>query len=86
MPNARLVRVVELYADHMQHIRALTLGDASVRTIVLKGLKRITAALAAGDGDAAAAAMHEHLRQAQQRLHRGHRPGRQVRRDRKQEH
>ena len=64
VPNARLVRVVEQYADHLQHIRALTLGDAGVRTIVLRGLKRITAALAAGDGDAAAAAMHEHLLQA----------------------
>jgi DNA-binding GntR family transcriptional regulator len=62
--NARLVRVVELYADHLQHIRALTLGDPRVRTIVLRGLERITAALAAGDGDAAAAAMHEHLMQA----------------------
>ena len=65
VPNTRLVRVVELYADHMQHIRTLTLGDARVRTIVLRGLERITAALAAGDGDAAAAAMHEHLTQAQ---------------------
>jgi DNA-binding GntR family transcriptional regulator len=64
VPNARLVRVVELYADHMQHIRALTLDDASVRRIVLRGLKRITAALAAGDGDTAAAAVHEHLIQA----------------------
>jgi DNA-binding GntR family transcriptional regulator len=64
LPNARLVRVVELYADHLQHIRALTLDDASVRTVVLRGLKRITAALAAGDGDTAAKAMHEHLLQA----------------------
>jgi DNA-binding GntR family transcriptional regulator len=64
LPNARLVRVVELYADHLQHIRTLTLDDAGVRTVVLRGLKRITAALAAGDGDAAAAAMHEHLLQA----------------------
>lgn len=63
--NARLVRAIELYADHMQHIRALTLGDAGVRVIVLCGLKRITAALAAGDGDAVAAATHEHLQQAQ---------------------
>jgi DNA-binding GntR family transcriptional regulator len=65
VPNARLVRVVEQYADHMQHIRTLTLGDARVRSIVLRGLERITAALAAGDGDAAAAAMHAHLEQAQ---------------------
>ena len=62
--NARLVRVVELYADHLQHIRALTLGDPRVHKIVLRGLERVAAALAAGDGDAAAAAMHEHLLQA----------------------
>ena len=66
VPNARLVRVVELYADHLQHIRTLTLGDAQVRTIVLKGLQRMTAALAAADADAAAAAMHEHLQHARQ--------------------
>jgi DNA-binding GntR family transcriptional regulator len=64
VPNPRLVRVVEQYADHMQHIRAMTLGDTKVRPIVLKGLKQIAAALAKGDGDAAAAAMHENLRQA----------------------
>jgi DNA-binding GntR family transcriptional regulator len=64
VPNSRLVRVVEQYADHMQHIRAMTLGDAKVRGIVLKGLKQVGAALAKGDGDAAAAAMHENLRQA----------------------
>lgn len=64
VPNRRLVKVVEQYADHIQHIRALTLGSAKVRTIVLKGLKRITAALAAGDGEAAAAAMHDHLTEA----------------------
>lgn len=64
VPNRRLVKVVEQYADHMQHIRTLTLGSAKVRTIVLKGLKHITAALAAGDGDAAAAAMQDHLMEA----------------------
>lgn len=64
VPNPRLVRTIELYADHMQHIRALTLGDAGVRAIVLRGLQRITAALAAGDGDAAAAALHAHLTEA----------------------
>ena len=64
VPNPRLVRVVEQYADHMQHIRALTIGDAKVRAIVLKGLKQVAAALAKGDGEAAAAAMHENLRQA----------------------
>jgi DNA-binding GntR family transcriptional regulator len=64
VPNPRWVRMIELYADHMQHIRAVTLGDTAVRAIVLRGLKRITAALSAGDGDAAASAMHEHLLQA----------------------
>ena len=64
VPNHRLVRAIELYADHMQHIRAITLGDAEVRTIVLRGLTRITAALAEGDGDAAASSAHEHLTQA----------------------
>jgi len=64
VPNARLVRVVEQYADHMQHIRTLTLGDARVRAIVLRGLQRIAAALARGDGERAAAAMQENLRQA----------------------
>ena len=64
VPNPRLVRVVEQYSDHMQHIRAMTLGDPKVRWIVLKGLKQTAMALAKGDGAAAAAAMHENLRQA----------------------
>jgi DNA-binding GntR family transcriptional regulator len=64
VPNPRLVRVIEQYADHMQHIRALTIGDTKVRAIVLKGLKQVATALAKGDGEAAAAAMHENLRQA----------------------
>ena len=64
VPNRRLVKVVEQYADHMQHIRALTLGTPKVRTIVLKGLKSITTALRAGDSAAAEAAMHQHLREA----------------------
>lgn len=64
VPNARLVRVVEQYADHMHHIRALTLGDANVRAIVLRGLKGVAAALAKGDGERAAAAMEDNLREA----------------------
>jgi len=64
VPNPRLVRIVEQYADHMQRIRTLTLDDPEIRTIVLRGLNRISAALAAGDGDAAAAAMHDHLSEA----------------------
>jgi DNA-binding GntR family transcriptional regulator len=64
VPNPRLVRVIEQYSDHMQHIRWMTLGDKKVRAIVLKGLMQVAEALAKGDGDAAAAAMQENLRQA----------------------
>ncbi len=64
VPNRRLVRVAEQYADHLQHIRALTLGNPRVRAIVLKGHRRIAAALAAGDGEAAAAAMRANLDEA----------------------
>jgi DNA-binding FadR family transcriptional regulator len=39
-----------------------------VRTIVLKGLKRLAAAIAAGDGEAAAEAMRAHLENAKQIL------------------
>lgn len=64
VPNHRMVKAIEQYADHMMRIRALTLGDAKVRTIVIRGLRRIAAALAAGDGEAAAAAMRDHLAEA----------------------
>ena len=64
VPNRRLAHAVELYADHVQHLRALTLDNAKVRNVVLRGLKRIAAALVAGDGDAAALAMREHLTEA----------------------
>lgn len=64
VPNPRLVRIVEQYSDHMQRIRTLTLGNDEIRTIVLLGMNRIAAALAAGDGDAAAKAMHDHLQEA----------------------
>lgn len=64
VPNPRLVKVIEQYADHMQRIRALTLDDAAIRAIVLRGLERVTAALRRGDGCAAATAMREHLAQA----------------------
>ena len=64
VPNRRLVHAVELYADHVQHLRALTLDNAKVRSVVLRGLKRIAAALAAGEGDEAATAMRAHLSEA----------------------
>lgn len=64
VPNPRLVHAVELYADHVQHLRTLTLGSAKIRTVVLNGLKRIAKALSAADGDAAAQAMRDHLLEA----------------------
>ena len=64
VPNPRLVHAVELYADHVQHLRLLTLGSAKVRKLVLNGLKHVAKALAAGDGDAAALAMRVHLNEA----------------------
>lgn len=59
--NERLVKVIDLHADHMQHVRALTLGAPEIRAIVLRNLERVMAALRAGDSEAAAAAMLEHL-------------------------
>jgi DNA-binding GntR family transcriptional regulator len=64
VPNRRMVRAIEQYADHMMRIRALTLDDAKVRAIVLDGLKRIAKAIAAGDGDGAAKATRDHLGEA----------------------
>lgn len=64
VPNRRLVHVIEQYSDHMQHIRTVTLGEARVRAIVLNGLTQITKALAAGDGEAVAAATLAHLGEA----------------------
>jgi DNA-binding GntR family transcriptional regulator len=52
------------WKDLMLRIRALTLGDPKIRSIVIKGLRCITEALAAGDGDAVAAAMRDHLGEA----------------------
>jgi DNA-binding GntR family transcriptional regulator len=64
VPNPRLVRIVEQYADHMHHMRALTQGDVKMRAIVLAGCRRIAAALVRGNGERAAAASRENLRQA----------------------
>lgn len=61
VPNKRLVRAIHLYADHVRYLRAFTLDAAEVRAVVLKGLKQLVAALAAGNGEAAAQAMRAHL-------------------------
>jgi DNA-binding GntR family transcriptional regulator len=68
VPNRRLVRAISLYADHVRYLRAFTLDAPAVRAVVLKGLKQLTAALAAGDGDATAKAMRAHLGNAKRIL------------------
>jgi len=68
VPNRRLLRAIELYADHVRYLRALTLGNREVRAVVLNGLKRIAANLSAADGTGASAAMREHLLEAKRIL------------------
>ena len=50
--------------DHVRYLRGFTLDDPAVRSVVLRGLKRLATALASGDGDAAAKAMRVHLENA----------------------
>lgn len=64
VPNRRLVRVIEQYGDHMQHIAALTLDDEQTRMIVLDGLTQMAEALRTGDADVAAEATRRHLMHA----------------------
>lgn len=68
VPNRRLARAIELYADHVRYLRAFTLEDAAVRALVLKGLKRILAALEQGDEAQAGEAMLAHLANAKRIL------------------
>ncbi len=68
VPNKRLVRAIQLYADHVRYLRAFTLDAPAVRTIVLKGLRQLASALAEGDGEAAARAMRMHLGNAKRIL------------------
>jgi len=61
VPNERLVRLVDLHADHMQHVRTLTLDTPEMRDIVLRNLEQVMMALRVGDSEGAARAMLEHL-------------------------
>ena len=70
VPNQRLLRAIELYADHVRYLRALTLGDRDTRKVVLRGLERLAATLAVRDVDATACAMRSHLSAARRVLHR----------------
>lgn len=62
--NRQLVRAIERYASHVQHLRLITLSDPRVRAVALAGMKRISAALAIGDAEAAARAMRDQLEAA----------------------
>lgn len=66
--NRQLVRAIERYASHVQHLRLVTLSDPRVREVALAGMKRISAALAAGDGEGAARAMRDQLEAARAAL------------------
>lgn len=68
VPNKRLVRAIQLYADHVRYLRAFTLDTPAVRSVVLKGLRQLASALADGDGEAAAQAMRMHLGNAKRIL------------------
>ena len=68
VPNKRLVRAIQLYADHVRYLRAFTLDTPAVCSIVLKGLRQLASALADGDGEAAAQAMRMHLGNAKRIL------------------
>jgi len=61
VPNRRLVRMVELYADHVRALQFLTLGDSERQKIVLRGMKDILRALERADPTAAADAMRRYL-------------------------
>lgn len=68
VPNRRLLRAIELYADHVRYLRLLTLGESSARKVVIAGLKRLTTAFAAAKPGEAAVAMRDHLGEAKRIL------------------
>lgn len=59
--NRRLVRMVELYADHVRALQFLTLGDAQRQKVVLRGMKDILRALERRDPREATEAMQRYL-------------------------
>ena len=68
VPNRRMVRAIGVYADHVRHLRLLTLADPAVRAGALEGMTRIAAALRTGDAAAAGRAMLEQLERARRAL------------------
>lgn len=69
VPNQRLLRAIELYANHVRYLRALTLGAPETRAVVVCGLERLADALFESDAQAASKAMREHLMEAVRILH-----------------
>lgn len=59
--NRRLVRTVQLYADHVRALALLTLGDPQRQKIVLRGMKDILSALEKRDEAEAVEAMRGYL-------------------------
>ena len=68
VPNQRLVRAVQLYDDHVESLRVMTLSEARTRNIALAGLVALADAFAARDGVKAEAAMTVHLSRAEAAL------------------
>lgn len=68
VPNRRMVRAIGVYADHVRHLRVLTLADTRVRAGALEGMKEIAAALRAGDAPRAGRAMLNQLERARHAL------------------
>lgn len=61
VPNRRLARSIELYADHVRYLREVTLDDAQVRRGVVERLRRQLVAIERHDAVAAGEIMCEHL-------------------------
>jgi DNA-binding GntR family transcriptional regulator len=59
--NRRLVRAVEVYADHVRALQFLTLGDPQRQKAVVRGMKDILRAIERRDAGEAAAAMDRYL-------------------------
>lgn len=70
VPNPQPVRAIESQTDPVRYLRVATLEDAKVHAIVLRGLPRIAAAPAAGNGAAVGKMMLEHLGEAKKSLRR----------------
>ena len=68
VPNRRMVRAIGVYADHVRHLRVLTLADTAVRAGALAGMQQIASALCAGEAAAAGCAMLEQLERAKRAL------------------